>query len=147
MKIQRKPSQSRRSFLRKLVDRVPIFLTAAAAVYRRGFSAQDKQNAVLTTVKIADPALEKVGGFILVKNTPVSDVLIVRTGDTQYAAMSDVCPHKQCRVEVKSASLIKCPCHGSEYKTDGTYVSGPARKSLQQFRVTVDNGVITVTQS
>jgi Rieske Fe-S protein len=91
--------------------------------------------------------MEKVGGFVLVKNTSVGDVLIVRTGDEQYVAMSDVCPHKQCRVEVRTATLIKCPCHGSAYKIDGTYVSGPAHKSLRQFRVAVANGVITVTES
>jgi len=147
MKTDREPSQSRRTFLNKLIDRLPIFLATVATVHRRGFPAQDKPNPVLATAKVDDPALDKVGGFVLSKNTPVGDVLIVRTGDAQYVAMSDICPHKQCRVEVKTATLIKCPCHGSAYKIDGTYVSGPSRKSLQQFRLTVQNGVITVTES
>ncbi len=148
MMSDRKSHQSRRTFLQNVADRLPLFLAAMLASSRKGLPRQDKQNPVLATVKIADnPALDKLGGFVLVKNTPVGDVLIVRTGDDQYTAMSDICPHKQCRVEVKSETLIKCPCHGSAYKIDGTYVSGPSHKSLQRFRISVADGVITVTES
>ena len=139
-------TQSRRTFLYNLANRLPASLAAVATIYRSAFSDQEKQNTILATIKIADnPALDNVGGFVLVKNTSAGNVLIVRIGDAQYVAMSDICPHKQCRVNVKSATLIKCPCHGSAYKIDGTYVSGPSHKSLQQFRVAVDSGVITVT--
>jgi len=148
MKVDKKQSQSRRTFLHNLAACLPMFLVTFATIYRRGFSFQDRQNVALATIKIADnPALDNVGGFVLVKNTSVGDVLIVRISDAQYAAMSDICPHKQCRVKVRSATLIKCPCHGSTYKIDGSYVSGPSHKSLQQFRVAVAAGVITVTES
>ncbi len=144
----KKPEQSRRTFLYILANRLPASLAAVTMVYRSAFSNQEQQNTILATVKIADnPALGNAGGFVLVKNTSVGNVLIVHINDAQYAAMSDICPHKQCRVQVKSATHIKCPCHGSAYKIDGTYVSGPSHKSLQQFRVAVDAGVITVTGS
>jgi Rieske Fe-S protein len=148
MMTEKNAQQSRRTFLYNLANRLPASLVMAATIYRSAFSAQEKQNTILATVKIADnPALGDAGGFVLVKNTSVGDVLIVRIGDALYAAMSDVCPHKQCRVKVKSTTLIKCPCHGSSYKIDGTYVSGPSHKSLQQFHVAVEAGVITVTGS
>jgi Rieske Fe-S protein len=140
--------QSRRTFLYRLVNRLPVSLVTGAMFYRGAFPSQEKLNTMLATVKIADnPALGNIGGYILIKNTSAGDVLIVRTGNEQYAAMSDICPHKQCRVQVKSAALIKCPCHGSAYKIDGTYVSGPSHKSLHQFRIAVEAGVITVTES
>lgn len=120
----------------------------AAAIRRFGFSAQDTKKGVLATVKIADnPDLGKIGGFVLLKDTPEGELLIVRSGDELYDAMSNVCPHKQCHVEVKSPTLIKCPCHGSAYKIDGTYVSGPSKKSLKKFHVAVEGGVISVTAS
>jgi Rieske Fe-S protein len=148
MMTDRKTQQSRRTFLYNLASRLPVSLATVATIYRCAFSNQEKPNTILFTVKIADnPALDTVGGFILVKNTSAGDVLIVRIGNAQFAAMSDVCPHKQCRVQVKSATLIKCPCHGSAYKIDGTYVRGPSHKSLQQFRVAVEDGAITVTES
>jgi Rieske Fe-S protein len=144
----KKTQQSRRTFLYNLTNRLPAALATVATIYRSAFPSQEKQSPILATIKIADnPALDNVGGFVLVKNTSAGNVLIVRIGDAQYVAMSDICPHKQCRVNVKSAILIKCPCHGSAYKIDGTYVSGPSHKSLHQFRVAVDSGVITVTAS
>jgi Rieske Fe-S protein len=138
---------SRRKFFSSFTCRLSAFMGAAAMVCRKASSNQDKQNAVLAKAPIANnAALDKVGGFVLVKNTPAGDVLIVRTGDAQYTAMSDICPHKRCRVQVKSATLIKCPCHGSAYKIDGTYISGPSHKNLSQFHVEVADGVITVTE-
>jgi Rieske Fe-S protein len=148
MMMENKTQQSRRTFLHRLANWLPAFLFIVPMIYRSAFSNQVKQNPTLATVKIADnPALASVGGFVLVKKTSVGDVLIVHIGNSQYAAMSDVCPHKQCRVQVKSAALIKCPCHGSAYKSDGTYVSGPSHKNLLQFRVAVEAGEITVTES
>ncbi|MBP1595643.1 MAG: Rieske (2Fe-2S) iron-sulfur domain protein [Acidobacteria bacterium] len=141
-------TQTRRTFLSTLAHRLPIMGGAALAFRRTGFPSRDQQTAVLATVKIADfPELEKQGGSVLVKKTPAGDVLIVCTGEGQYAAMSNKCPHRQCDVEVKNPTLIQCPCHRSAYKIDGTYVSGPAERSLKRFRVTLEGGVITVTES
>jgi len=138
--------QTRRTFFRALTDRIAMFCVAATALGRSGFSRQDKKSAALAAVKIADhPELEKTGGFVLVKDTAEGDLLIVKSTEEQYAAMSNVCPHKHCRVEVKSPTLIQCPCHGSRYKPDGTYISGPAKKSLKQFHVAIEGGVITVS--
>ncbi len=143
----RKSFRGRRTFLRQLIGSLPLVLAAMATVFRRAFSFQDIQNPSLATIRPADtPGLDKPGGFVLVKNTSAGDVLIVCTGEGRYVAMSDICPHKQCRVEVKTSTLIKCPCHGSAYKIDGTYVSGPSHKSLKQFRLTLKDGTITVTE-
>jgi Rieske Fe-S protein len=131
-----------------LANRVVIFGFVASTLRRLGFSFQDSPKAVLATVKISDsPDLEKIGGFVLLKDTSVGELLVVRSGDEQFEAMSNVCPHKHCHVEVKSPTVIKCPCHGSTYRIDGTYVSGPAKKSLKKFRITIEAGTITVTAS
>ena len=131
-----------------LANRVVIFGVVSSALRRLGFSFQDNQNTVLATVKIVDyPDLERVGGFVLMKDTPVGELLVVRSGNERFDALSNVCPHKQCHVEVKSPTLIKCPCHGSTYKIDGTYVRGPSKKSLKKFRTTIEGGVISVNAS
>jgi nitrite reductase/ring-hydroxylating ferredoxin subunit len=145
-KSQQDPS--RRGFLQKLAGYGAVFGFAAPWFSRTGLGRQDQAKAPLATVKIAEhPALEKDGGFVLVKGTIAGDVLVVRSGEGRFEALSNVCPHKQCLVEVKSASLIKCPCHSSAYKIDGTYVSGPSKKDLKKFRATLENGVITVTEN
>ena len=131
-----------------LAGRVVIFCGVSSALRKLGLAFQGNQDTVLATVKIVDyPQLERIGGFALLKNTPVGEMLIVRSGDEQFDAMSNLCPHKRCHVEVKSPTLIKCPCHGSTYKIDGTYVKGPSKKSLNKFRITLEGGVISVYSS
>jgi Rieske Fe-S protein len=148
VKQEKRQTQSRRRFLSTLAQRLPLLGVAATTVHRTGWAGQDQQNKVLATVRLADsPALEKAGGFVLLKDTPAGELLIVCTGEGKYAAMSNICPHRKCRVEVKNRELIQCPCHGSTYTIDGTYVRGPSNKSLAQYRAVADNGVITVTGS
>jgi Rieske Fe-S protein len=138
---------SRRRFLQNLARYGTVIGLVGPKLSGALFGRQDQQKPPLATVKIAEhPELEKEGGFLLVKGTTAGDVLIVRSGDSTYEAMSNDCPHKHCLVEVKSPTLIKCPCHGSAYKIDGTYVSGPSRKDLKKFRVSADAGVITVSE-
>lgn len=140
MRVDEKQGQTRRKFLDNLA--------LAAAALGLGFSAQDKPKQVLATVKISENKdLEKLGGYALIKGTPAGDVLVVHSGDTQYTALSNVCPHKQCKVEVKSPSLIQCPCHQSAYKIDGTYIGGPSKTSLKKFTISQDGDVLTVSDS
>jgi Rieske Fe-S protein len=134
--------------LSDFAGRAVIFGVVASALRGLGFPFQDNQNTVLARIKIADhPELERIGGFVLMKDTPVGELLIVHSGNEQFDALSNVCPHKHCRVEVKSPTLIKCPCHGSTYGIDGTYVKGPSKQSLKKFRITMDSGVIIVNES
>jgi len=146
VKPEKKQTQSRRRFLSALAQRLPLLGVAATTIHRTGWAGLDRQDKVLATVRLADsPALGKAGGFVLLKDTPIGELLVVCTGEGKYAAMSNVCPHRQCHVEVKNPELIQCPCHGSTYTIDGTYVRGPSKKSLAQYRAVAENGVITVT--
>ncbi len=111
------------------------------------FGSQDKSGGVLATVRVGDHReLQTPGGFVLVKKTAVGELLVVRSGETEYSAMSIVCPHLQCHVKVTSPTMIQCPCHKSTFLIDGSYISGPAKTGLRKFPVTVENGVITVMQ-
>ena len=104
-----------------------------------------KDEKVVATIKLAErKELAAVGGFILLKDTPGGDILIVRTGKDSYEALNPICPHKECTVKVKSAELIQCPCHKSAYAIDGTYKSGPAKKSLSKFPFTIKDGTLSV---
>jgi cytochrome b6-f complex iron-sulfur subunit len=72
-------------------------------------------------------------------------------------ALFHVCPHLGCTVPwrpefpwVDSRSgesyqgWFRCPCHGSTYSVTGTYVFGPAPRSMDTFDFTIENGNITV---
>jgi cytochrome b6-f complex iron-sulfur subunit len=79
-----------------------------------------------------------------------SDVVVGRDNQGVYA-MSAVCPHAGCLVEDSSGSLsagLSCPCHGSTFDGNGGVMRGPARSSLQHYRVTIaTDGSITVDAS
>ena len=76
-----------------------------------------------------------------------SNVVIGRDNQGVYA-MSAVCPHAGCLVEDSSGSAsagLSCPCHGSAFDSNGGVTRGPARSSLQHYKVTIGgDGSITV---
>src|SRR5690242_6738 len=62
---------------------------------------------------LADPAnaaLTHVGGSRVVRFNNAS-VLVARTSDTEFVALSAICTHAGCTVRFASTQ-INCPCHG-----------------------------------
>lgn len=58
---------------------------------------------------------------------------LVNTG-SGVAALYMVCVHLGCLYKwVPSNNRFECPCHGSKYQKDGTYIEGPAPRSLDRF--------------
>lgn len=53
-------------------------------------------------------------------------------------AMYGVCTHLGCLPKwVPTNNRFECPCHGSKYRTNGTWIEGPAPRGLDRFPVTV----------
>ena len=91
------------------------------------------------------PALMNVGDGVVVNvdNTPIA---VLRTGATSASALSAVCTHQGCTLEVQSGSTpLFCPCHGSEFDANGNPVAGPARSRLRVYQASVDATGVTVT--
>jgi len=77
--------------------------------------------------------LQQVGGFKTVQlgSTPA---IVFRTGDSVFVALSLVCTHQGCTVNWQSsANKFKCPCHGSEYDSNGNVTKGPAALQLTKY--------------
>jgi len=110
-----------------------------------------------TTVKLGPPSEFPEG----LKFLPDQRVLVFREGST-FHAISAVCTHLGCTVRAEplanpqpaaagGASLrlthrFLCPCHGSEYRGDGTNIAGPAPKPLAWFRLLLapDDGQLVI---
>jgi cytochrome b6-f complex iron-sulfur subunit len=60
-----------------------------------------------------------------------------------FSALSLVCTHLGCTVEVKADSFA-CPCHGSQYDRSGNVTQGPAVNPLPKLKVEVtpDNKIV-----
>ncbi len=70
-------------------------------------------------------------------------------GNEGIVALYKVCVHLGCLYAwVDSTVRFECPCHGSKYQADGTYIEGPAPRDLDRFRVVITDGKGTlVTQT
>jgi cytochrome b6-f complex iron-sulfur subunit len=54
--------------------------------------------------------------------------------DKGVLALYNVCVHLGCLYAWQPVTFrFECPCHGSKYQKDGTYISGPAPRSLDRF--------------
>jgi Rieske Fe-S protein len=96
------------------------------------------------TVDLNDPAyaaLKTVGGFAY-----KGDIIIIRSTDTVYLALSKVCTHSQCTVTYNSStSELPCPCHGSKFTKEGAVVNGPATSPLKKYNVTQNGNILTIS--
>ncbi len=58
--------------------------------------------------------------------------------DKGYNVLYKVCTHLGCLYKWEGANnRFECPCHGSKFQLDGTYIEGPAPRDLDRFKITV----------
>jgi cytochrome b6-f complex iron-sulfur subunit len=63
-------------------------------------------------------------------------VVVVRAEGKIYA-MTSKCTHRQCIVD-DATDHLNCPCHNSNFSYDGKVISGPARRPLPRYGITVN---------
>lgn len=86
-------------------------------------------------------ALKNVGGFAYSGN-----VVIFRTSETAYTAVSRICTHEGCTVSFDSASKrLVCPCHGAQYSNSGLVLQGPATRSLTVYTTKIVGTTLTIS--
>ncbi|MBI3159490.1 MAG: Rieske 2Fe-2S domain-containing protein [Chloroflexi bacterium] len=86
---------------------------------------------------------------------PVADLPEVNTSPLNYPkvkfwlshteegiyALYKVCPHLGCLYGWSDQEFkFICPCHGSQYEYNGTYIQGPAPRSLDRFVIRIVDG-------
>lgn len=65
-------------------------------------------------------------------------VAVYRDHDNQYYFLDPTCPHMKCNVTFNEAEKTwDCPCHGSRFNYDGSFIDGPANKELKPLHVVV----------
>ncbi len=77
---------------------------------------------------------------------PVGTVMVVPAarafvGRTEegFFALSTVCPHLGCVIRwLPDQGRFDCPCHGSQFETDGRVLNGPAQQDLVQLELGTD---------
>jgi Rieske Fe-S protein len=82
------------------------------------------------------PQLTQLGGYLKIQpEGAATPIYVLALKDGEYAALSPICTHLGCTVNIEGAHLV-CPCHGSTYDRAGQVLRGPAERSLRQFPTT-----------
>jgi len=72
-------------------------------------------------------------------------VYVVRSGDNQVKAFSNVCTHLSCRVTWKDEmQAYICPCHDAHFNKDGSVGSGPPPEPLHVYETKLEDGTLYV---
>lgn len=71
-------------------------------------------------------------------------ILPTKAGTTPRV-LSPICPHLGCSIPWNQAKQeFLCPCHGAVFAEDGTRVSGPSPRSMDELESKVVNGTLQV---
>jgi Rieske Fe-S protein len=72
---------------------------------------------------------------------------VSRLTETTVVAVSRICTHEGCTVELPQAPArtLDCPCHGSRFQVTGIVVNGPAGRPLAAFPSAIDGNEVVVT--
>lgn len=149
---------SRREFLTRSTVAVAgaAALAAGCGDGQFGPTALQRQARGTVSVKAASlPGLSTVGQLVKLPadltdaaGFPVL-IAVKRTGAATFAAVSTVCTHQQCEVNILSNAFV-CPCHDARFDNDGHVTSQPVRTSgsatnLPTYTASYDAGTDTIT--
>jgi len=148
----------RRQFIRTL-GLLPVVSGAVImSVCTSGCSDEDNPNSPLTGEKVTlilanESELQKIGGSIrrsfganMNSNRPV---IVVRTAQDKFRAMSSYCPHEGGSIGVPTGNKAICPKHGAEFGlSEGNFaqnIGGESSSAAQTFNVTYNDTAQSIT--
>ena len=74
-------------------------------------------------------------------------VLLIRTSDAEWRALSAVCTHLNCTVQYQEAGRqIWCACHNGLYDLNGRVISGPPPKPLEEYAVHIRGEEVVIAR-
>jgi Rieske Fe-S protein len=135
----------RRQFVERSIGAVlgATLLSGCASLVTRTVTPVD---GTLRLALVRYPELTAEGGSLKVVAKGASDpIYVLSLGDRQFAAVSPICTHLGCTVEIEQSRLV-CPCHGSTYDRQGRVLRGPAEQALTRYRVAVTSDDVLVIE-
>lgn len=143
--------QSRRSFL-KLFPLIAVFVSIGGAAFRflrpKIFAASDAWLDVAPVSELTGPqpisrriVAEQIAGWAT--TTEARNVFVLPAKNNQV--LSPICPHEGCEVAwEQNANRFSCPCHESYFAADGSRISGPSPRGLDELPARVQDGKLQV---
>ncbi len=97
------------------------------------------QDGVVRLVLREHPRLVAPGGWLRIRPDGQDTAIYVLNLGDGFAALSPVCQHQGCIVDIRGALLV-CPCHGSTYDREGAVLRGPTERPLVRYPAVVTAG-------
>jgi cytochrome b6-f complex iron-sulfur subunit len=137
-----RPTSRRRAL--GVIAQLPLWVSAAGSAAIAGCSAAIGRLGRHRGVEVGP--LDRVPpGGALRASLGGDDAAIVVNVDGTIRAFRAVCTHEGCPLGWNAQQhLIRCPCHGGAYDTNGHVVSGPPPAPLTELRTVVEHGSIYV---
>lgn len=137
------PQVTRRSFGKSIAIAIGAIVLGGLYGLRRWYHSQ-----ATPTWVIAQVGEVPVGGSkIFQYPTDTSPCILVRTGETSYAAYSRICTHNSCPVSYRPAErALECPCHNGLFSVaDGSVLGGPPPRPLPRILLEIRGNDILAT--
>jgi cytochrome b6-f complex iron-sulfur subunit len=100
--------------------------------------------AATLTVDGASP-LAAVGSAAMVRAGSSGDLLVARTAQDIFSALTATCTHEACTINGFRSPNFVCPCHGSQFSTSGQVINGPATRGLRTYPTQFSGNTLTIT--
>lgn len=72
-------------------------------------------------------------------------VYVLPPKDGQIRVLSPICPHLGCSIPwVEAKAQFICPCHTAVFAMDGTRISGPSPRSMDDLEFKLEDGILKV---
>ncbi|MDQ1264904.1 MAG: cytochrome b6-f complex iron-sulfur subunit [Bacteroidota bacterium] len=86
-----------------------------------------------------DSKKEELNGNEIPEGISFYDNFIINKKSSKILVFSNKCTHLGCRISSYEDDALVCRCHGSKFDINGKAIKGPAWKSLQKYKNTVEN--------
>jgi len=120
---------------------LPVFAASYAAKPKPKKKPKESNNLKETNNWVDAGSTENLDktGQILKEKSPLGPLLIVgKSNSANLIAVNPTCPHLGCIVEWETEDKIfLCPCHASEFTTDGKVQNGPATEPLPTYEAKI----------
>jgi len=122
---------TRRSFVKSIAVVIGAIILGGLWGLRRWYHSQSTPAQVIA--QMGDIPVN--GTKIFQYPTDVAPCILVRTGETSYAAYSRICTHNSCPVFYRpDENGFECRCHNALFSiTDGSVLQGPPPRPLPRI--------------
>jgi len=86
---------------------------------------------------------EQRDAFTVARGQILGSVWLLRNGD-KVKALSAICPHLGCAIDMGSSDKFSCPCHTSSFSLDGVPEEGPSPRPMDELTARVTDGFVEV---